>query len=176
MSHFEVVSKYKNKDIHLPERKTAQSAGYDFEVADDILIPSYINSMRTLGSSYGKEALTLEEMSGVTKMTGIKPILVPTGIKAYLEPGTYLEISVRSSTPLKQWLILANGVGIVDADYADNAQNEGEIFFQVINLSPYDLLLRKGDRIGQGIIHKYEITEDDVASGTRRGGFGSTNE
>lgn len=176
MNRFEIVSKYKNKDIHLPERKTAQSAGYDFEVADDILVPSYIKSMRTLGSSYGKEALTLEEMSGVTKMTGIKPVLVPTGIKAYLEPGTYLEISVRSSTPLKQWLILANGVGIVDADYVDNAQNEGEIFFQVINLSPYDLLLRKGDRIGQGIIHKYEITEDDVASGTRSGGFGSTNE
>lgn len=176
MSHFEIVSKYKDKNIHLPERKTAQSAGYDFEVAEDILVPSYIKSMRTLGSSYGKEALTLEEMSGVTKMTGIKPVLVPTGVKAYLEPGTYLELSVRSSTPLKQWLILANGVGIIDADYVDNTQNEGEIFFQVINLSPYDLLLKKGDRIGQGIIHKYEVIEGDVASGTRSGGFGSTNE
>ena len=176
MSHFEIVSKYKDKNIHLPERKTVRSAGYDFEVAEDIVIPSYIKSMRTLGSSYGKEALTLEEMSGVTKMTGIKPILVPTGVKAYLDPGAYLELSVRSSTPLKQWLILANGVGIIDADYVNNVQNEGEIFFQVINLSPYDLLLKKGDRIGQGVIHKYEVVEGDMAVGVRSGGFGSTNE
>lgn len=176
MNRFEIVSKYHDKNINLPQRKTAQSAGYDFEVAENIVVPSYMVGMNTLYNSYGKKTLTLEEMSGVTKMTGIKPTLVPTGIKAYLDPDSYLELSVRSSTPLKQWLILANGVGIIDADYVDNEQNEGEIFFQVINLSPYDLSLKKGDRIGQGIIHKYGITDNDAATEIRKGGFGSTNE
>lgn len=63
---------------------------------------------------------------------------------------------------------------IIDADYADNPDNEGEIFFQVINLSPVKIRLNKGDIIGQGIIKKYEITDDDAAEGERKGGFGST--
>ena len=42
---------------------------------------------------------------------------------------------------------------IIDSDYYNNPNNEGEIFFQVINLSPYDIILQKGDTIGQGIIH-----------------------
>ena len=64
---------------------------------------------------------------------------------------------------------------IIDADYADNPDNEGHIYFQVINLSPVDIQLRKGDIIGQGIIKKYEITDDDNAVGERMGGFGSTS-
>jgi dUTP pyrophosphatase len=36
---------------------------------------------------------------------------------------------VRSSSPLKYWIMLANGVGIIDADYYNNPDNEGEIFF-----------------------------------------------
>ena len=63
---------------------------------------------------------------------------------------------------------------IIDADYVDNLDNEGAIFFQVINLFPYPILLKKGDVIGQGIIKKYEVTDDDCASGVRVGGLGST--
>ena len=83
----------------------------------------------------------------------------------------YLEISVRSSCPLKYWLILANGVGIIDSDYYNNPDNEGEIFFQIINLSPFPVYLQKGD----SIIHKYITTEDDAAVGKRIGGTGSTD-
>ena len=96
-------------------------------------------------------------------------------MKVYLEPGKYLELSVRSSCPLKYWLILANGVGIIDADYYNNPDNEGHIYFQMINLSPYDIQLHKGDVIGQGIIKYYLTTDDDNASGKRLGGFGSTS-
>ena len=64
---------------------------------------------------------------------------------------------------------------IIDSDYYNNPNNEGEIFFQVINLSPYDIILQKGDTIGQGIIHQYLLTEDDNADGERLGGFGSTS-
>jgi dUTP pyrophosphatase len=102
-------------------------------------------------------------------------MLVPTGIKCKLDPNTYLEISVRSSTPLKTGMILANGVGIIDADYYNNPSNEGEIFFQIINLTPFSIQLKKGETIGQGIIKSYLLTEDDEASGVRTGGFGSTD-
>lgn len=60
-------------------------------------------------------------------------------------------------------------------DYVNNSQNEGHIYFQIINLFPYPILLKKGDVIGQGIIKKYEITDDDETRGIRDGGFGSTS-
>ena len=113
-------------------------------------------------------------MANVTKDFRLRPTLVPTGIKCEMPEGFYLELSVRSSCPLKHWLILANGVGIIDADYYNNPDNEGHIYFQMINLSPFDIVLRKGDVIGQGILKKYFITDDDAAQGERLGGFGST--
>lgn len=64
---------------------------------------------------------------------------------------------------------------IIDADYADNPDNEGHIYFQVINLLPTPIYLKKGDIIGQGIIKKYETTNDDTATEKRIGGFGSTS-
>ena len=63
---------------------------------------------------------------------------------------------------------------IIDSDYYSNPDNDGEIFFQLINLSPVDIYLRAGDKIGQGIIKTYGTTEDDAASGERTSGFGST--
>ena len=59
-------------------------------------------------------------------------------------------------------------------DYYNNPDNEGHIYFQIINLSPVDIILHKGDKIGQGIIKNYDVTEDDAAIGERLGGFGST--
>ena len=109
-----------------------------------------------------------------TKMSGIKPTLVSSGVKCIMEPNQYLELMVRSSTPLKYWLLLANAPGIVDADYANNPDNEGEIFFQLINLSPFDIQLKKGDIICQGIIKTYDKIDDDTSTATRDGGFGST--
>lgn len=178
MIKFEKVSAYQNVDFNLPTRKTANSAGYDFEVAEDIIIPSYDSLMCRFGNvtlSYLGGAPNLDDLAKLTKSTGAKPTLVPTGVKCYLDPGYYLELSVRSSTPLKYWIILANSVGIIDADYADNPDNEGHIYFQVINLSPFPIALKKGDIIGQGIIKKYEVTDDDAAAGDRIGGFGSTS-
>lgn len=183
MAKFEKVSAYADVDIKLPVRKTAQSAGYDFEVAEDIIIPAYdvqYNKMLNFINEWDivnwkLPTYTLDKIALITKDTKAKPTLVPTGVKCKLEPDTYLELSVRSSCPLKYWLILANSVGIIDADYYNNPDNEGHIYFQMINLSPYDIQLKKGDIIGQGIIKPYLITEDDNASGDRTGGFGSTS-
>lgn len=173
---FEIVSKYADADLSLPVRKTKTSAGYDFQVAEDTIIPSYqklIYNLVDYADPSGEK--TLEEIATSTKATKAKPTLVPTGIKCEMPEDFYLELSVRSSCPLKHWLILANGVGIIDSDYYNNPDNEGHIFFQVINLSPFDIILKKGDTIGQGILKKYFVTDNDVAYGERAGGFGSTD-
>jgi dUTP pyrophosphatase len=121
------------------------------------------------------EPLILADAAAAIKVAKAKIKLVSTGMKCQLDPGTYLELSVRSSCPLKHWLILANSVGIIDADYYNNPDNEGEIFFQIINLAPFPIHLKRGDAIGQGIIKPYLTTEDDNATGERTGGFGSTD-
>lgn len=171
MVKFEKVSRLADQDFGLPVRKTANSAGYDFEVAEDIVVPSYRNLILS-SDSFGIK--TLEDVALWTKTFGRKPTLVSSGVKCIMEPNQYLELMVRSSTPLKYWLILANAPGIIDADYANNPDNEGEIFFQLINLSPFDIWLRKGDVIVQGIIKSYEKIDDDSSTATRDGGFGST--
>lgn len=175
MIKFERVSRF--PDAVLPTRKTAHSAGYDLTVAEDICVPPVVNHIKTLDSQYTTyiSTLNLKEVATLTKTLDAKPTLVSTGVKCQLDPGYYLELSPRSSTPLKYWLIMANSVGIIDADYYNNPDNEGEIFLQLINLSPFNIQLHKGDVIGQGIIKKYEVTDDDNAIGERLGGFGSTS-
>ena len=195
IAYFEKISSYSDIDIQLPERKTSGSAGYDFAVAEDIVIPSYqslFNKMAIIGRpTYDPADIfnaffdpgkvewpapkTLEEMADLTKAAGARPTLVPTGVKCQLPKDYYLELSVRSSCPLKYWLVLANGVGIIDSDYYNNPDNEGHIYFQMINFSPFDIQLKRGDIIGQGIIKPYFVTIDDKATATRTGGFGSTS-
>ena len=47
--------------------------------------------------------------------------------------------------------------------------------FAFFNFKDEDVIINKGDAIGQGVFAKYLITDDDVAEGERTGGFGSTN-
>ena len=176
MNKFEKVSRFADADFNLPVRKTKNSAGYDFEVAEDIIIPSFYQHFSTMLTNADPAHInSLDETARLTKELKTKPTLVSTGVKCRLDEGYYLELSVRSSTPLKYWLVLANSIGIIDADYYNNPDNEGEIFFQIINMSPYSIQLKRGDIIGQGIIKKYEVVEDDCANGERLGGFGSTS-
>lgn len=175
MAKFEKVKRFENVDLPLPVRKTAQSAGYDFVVAEDIIIPPYCELIEEMYEHRPVVLAGLNEAAAAIKEARAKISLVSTGMKCQLDEGTYLELSVRSSCPLKHWLILGNSVGIIDADYYNNPDNEGEIFFQIINLAPFDIQLKRGDAIGQGIIKPYLVTEDDNATGERTGGFGSTD-
>lgn len=178
MAKFEKVSKYESADLAMPIRKTGLSAGYDLVAAEDYIIPSVFQlaaEAEEVWKVEGDEYVTLDQMGRFTKEFNYKPTLVSTGMKCKLDPGTFLQLSVRSSSPLKYWLMLANGVGIIDADYYNNPDNEGEIFLQIYNLSPFNIQIKKGDAIGQGIILPYTVVEDDVAMGERLGGFGSTN-
>ena len=146
---FEIVTEYKNKNIKLPVRKTNHSAGYDIEAAEDTKIEKYY--------------------------PGIKPTLVHTGIKAYLNNDEFLLLANRSSGP-KKGLILANGIGIIDADYYNNESNEGELLFQFFNHTDKDIIIKKGDAIGQVIFQKYlTIDNEEIITNKRTGGIGSTD-
>ena len=149
--YFEKVSKYADDaDVALPLRKTQYSAGYDLAAAEDYIIPSLWQmaaEAKEVWPVSDDEFITMELMSKFTKQSGFKPTLVSTGVKCKLDPNTYLQLSVRSSLPLKHWLMLANGVGIIDADYYNNEDNEGEIFLQLYNLSPYNIQIKKGEAI-----------------------------
>lgn len=180
---FELVSKYKGQEELLPKRQTSNAAGYDFFVAEDTIIPPYHTQwdkiVKTALDTIEEDVLTLDQIGSIVKTADAKPTLVPTGVKINLPAGTYLQLAVRSSCPLKNWLILANGVGIIDSGFygKDGAENEGHIHFMIINLSPYAIKLEKGSRIGQGVLMSYLTTDDDNATGDRAGkGFGSTDE
>lgn len=178
MAIFEKVSKYADADLAMPVRKTSLSAGYDLVAAEDYIIPSVFQlagEAEGLWEVENDEFVTLSQIAEFTKLTHYRPTLVSTGMKCKLDQGTFLQLSVRSSTPLKHWLMLANGVGIIDADYYNNPDNEGEIFLQIYNLSPFNIQIKKGEAIGQGIILPFGITDDDIVMGDRTGGFGSTN-
>lgn len=178
MAKFEIVSKYAGAGLALPKRATKYSAGYDFAAASGGLVSSLFKGIEMAkADGYFSGGIPIADVNDLLKkFPGLKPALIPTGIKCKLAEDEYLEIVARSSLPLKCGLIVANGQGIIDSDYYNSAQTEGEIFIQVLNFTPQDIYIEKGTKLAQGIIHKYIITEDDMATGERVGGMGSTSE
>lgn len=166
MRKFEIVKRIENAlDVRKPNRSTVNSAGYDFYAVEDVEIQQ---------ANY-----TIEEYSPILdayiiKETGVKPTLIRTGIKAKMGKDEFLMLANRSSNP-KKGLFLANGVGIIDSDYYNNENNDGEIMFAFLNLTAEPITIKKGDKIGQGVFMKYLTTDDDLATGKRTGGFGSTD-
>lgn len=146
---FEVAKGFENEGVNMPVRKTKFSAGYDIEAAEDCVIPAF--------------------------KLGQKPTLVKTGLKAYMQEDEYLMLCNRSSNPLKKGLVLANSIGIIDADYYGNPDNDGAFMYAFYNMFDKDVEIKKGDVIGQAIFKKYEIIDGDIAEGERVGGFGSTS-
>ena len=164
---FEIVSTYADKDIALPQRATHHAAGYDFEAAEEVVIPSIWKA----GLMNGIQALTAKDVQ-----KAIKPTLVPTGIKSYMGKDEYLQLTNRSSNPLKRFLLLTNGVGVIDSDYYNNENNEGHIMFQFLNFGYEDVVIEKGERIGQGIFKPFLLADDDQVEAERTGGFGSSGQ
>ena len=107
-----------NNQDLLPKRETAHAAGYDLKVAENTMI------------SPGEI------------------VLVPTGVKAYMQPGEVLYLYDRSSNPRKKGLVLINSVGVIDGDYYGNPGNEGHIFAQMKNITDQPVTLEVGERMG----------------------------
>jgi dUTP pyrophosphatase len=101
--------------------------------------------------------------------------LVPTGLVIEVPDGMFLGVFARSSTPLKRGLMVANGVGVVDADYCGPSD---EIKVPVVNFTQAVVRVAAGDRLAQGILLPApQVTweEVDVLREASRGGFGSTD-
>lgn len=138
---FEIAKGFENAGINLPVRKTKYSAGYDIEAAEDTVVPSF--------------------------KKGMNPTLIKTGLKAYMQADEYLKLCNRSSNPKKKGLILSNSIGVVDADYYENPDNDGHIMFAFYNIKEEDIIIKKGEAIGQAIFEKYLVADGDQAEGER---------
>ena len=148
--YFEIISEYaelpNEKRPQLPKRQTANSAGYDFYALEDVVLP----------------------VSGETT-------IIRTGIKACMPKDEVLLLFIRSSMAIKQGLQLTNCVAVIDSDYYNNPDNEGEILIAVNNILSWgDVTIKKGERFAQGIFVKYGVTDNDDADGERKGGVGSS--
>jgi dUTP pyrophosphatase len=130
--------------VGLPEPATARAAGFDLAAANDMEIPP--RSIRLVG----------------------------TGLVIAVPDGYFLGIFARSSTPLKRGLMVANGVGVIDADYCGP---DDEIKIQVLNITDAPVMVARGDRLAQGVVLPCpRVTWDEVTEMVEptRGGFGST--
>jgi dUTP pyrophosphatase len=98
-------------------------------------------------------------------------VLIKLDISIELNNGTFGHILPRSGLALKNGIHI--GAGVIDSDYRGNV---GVLLF---NLSSEPFYIKRGDRIAQLVIKRYEIVEPEEIfenSDTNRGsgGFGST--
>ena len=127
------------QEYKLPSRETFYSAGYDFRA-----------------------------LKGFTLNPG-EIIKIPTGTKAVMEDDEVLLLCVRGSQGFKYNIRLCNQIGVVDKDYYNNEGNEGHIWIGLQNEGRAKYVVKRGDKIGQGIFVKYLLTDDDkLAQKTKR--------
>lgn len=145
---FEVVST-KNRIgefVKLPQQGSENSAGYDFYLPENVVIPPKEGSK-----------------------------LIFTNVKAFMNRGEVLKLYIRSSIGIKQGIVLKNGTGIIDADYFNNENNEGNIGIVLYNTTSKTVILNEGERIMQGIFTPYLKSSNCNTISQRKGGFGSTD-
>jgi dUTP pyrophosphatase len=100
--------------------------------------------------------------------------LIWTNVKAQFNDNEMLMLLVTSKMG-KNGVILANGVGIIESDYYSNESNDGNLGFILCNLGESDYVIKKGDKIGQGVFTTFlTIDNEKEIKETRKGGFGST--
>lgn len=146
MRHFEVVSdKHRKNNV-------------------DIKLPTRATKNSIGYDFYSPIAVDIEPMHSQ---------MIWTDVKAIFNSDEALIINVRSSMG-KQPVMIANTQGWIESDYANNPDNDGNIGFRLFNLGDTIYTVNVGDRIGQGMFIKYLTTDDDNATSTRNGGFGST--
>lgn len=136
------------EEVELPKRATKFAAGYDVK---------------------STKAFTLEPGEDIT---------IPTGFKAYMQPGEMLAIYPRSGMGFKYQIQLANTVGIGDGDYYNCESNEGHYFVKLVNRGKKTWEVKEGDGIAQAIFQPVLLVDgDEFGLGEdRKGGFGSTDE
>lgn len=118
-------------DIKIPQRDSDSTAGYDIYILNDI------------------------------KLEPNEILKIPTGLKCFFGKDEVLLLVVRSSMGFKYNIRLCNQVGVIDADYYNNKDNEGHIWLKIQNEGDTSVELHKGEAIVQGIFLKYLTTNSD---------------
>lgn len=129
------------KNYNLPKRSTKSSAGYDFESLFDFSIKP------------GEEKL------------------IATGIKACMNEGEVLLLIVRSSQGFKYNVRMCNQLGVIDKDYYNSEKNEGHIFIKLVNEGKKEYVVKKGDKIVQGLFINYLTVDDEEEITNERTGW-----
>lgn len=130
--------------VYLPKYQTSESAGFDIASNEDVVIGP----------------------GEVAK--------IPTGLVIASPKGHFLLMAARSSLPLKKGLAMANGIGVIDPDYA--GPND-QVHILVHNFTQKAVEVKKGERLAQGIflpIEQAQWEEVDELRTEDRGGMGST--
>lgn len=117
--------------IKIPQRDSDSTAGYDICILNNIEIKP-------------NEILKL-----------------PTGLKCFFKKDEVLLLVVRSSMGFKYNIRLCNQVGVIDADYYNNKDNEGHIWIRIQNEGDKTVKFNNGEAIVQGIFLKYLTTRSD---------------
>ncbi|RKY82164.1 dUTP diphosphatase [candidate division KSB1 bacterium] len=132
----------------------------------DIPLPEY----QTKGSS------GMDLRAAVDEQVIIKPgtiSLIPTGLYLAIPEGYEGQVRPRSGLALKHGIGVLNAPGTIDSDY------RGEVCVILFNFGKDDFIIKRGERIAQLVITKFEsvlLEEVDKLNSSRRssGGFGST--
>lgn len=131
-----------NKELYesykLPNRESTAAAGYDLFLVEDLTIAP--NEI----------------------------VKIPTGVKMRCENDEVLLIIVKSSTGFKYNIRLVNQVGVIDADYYNNKDNEGHIFVKIQNEGDKTITFKAGEAVAQGVFIKYLLTKSDKGSDAER--------
>ena len=93
---------------------------------------------------------------------------IPTGIKVCMEEDDVLFLIDRSSMGFKYNVRMCNQVGVIDADYYNNSDNEGHMWIRIQNEGDKDYIVKKGDAMIQGVFIKYlKVDEEEECFNNR---------
>lgn len=162
-------------EVQLPVRGTKTSAGYDFFATEDLVIRPQ------------------------------QTVKFKTDVKAYMGADEVLLIDIRSSMGVKKDLMIANTLGVVDSDYYENVDNDGNMMIALRNLKPAldatglfvevidtegckvgipfiedvteknTVVIKAGERVAQGMFFKFLESDNCNTETERIGGVGSTS-
>ena len=168
---FEQISSIKT-EIPMPMRKTKASAGYDIGVIHP-MVYDLIRQGYTIEQAWEQ----VPKCNGIAiafKDSDAASLILPTGIKAYMQDNEVLVMAVRSSSGIKKAIRQANPPSWIDADYYNNSDNEGHIKFAISN----DMIYFDAPiiNIAQGIFINYLVADTGNSEYERIGGIGSTGQ
>ena len=124
--------------FELPKRSTKKAAGYDFYALYDY------------------------------KLSPGEIMKIPTGVKVSMEQDEVLFLIDRSSMGFKWNVRMCNQVGVIDADYYNNSDNEGHMWIRIQNEGDKDYVVKKGQAMIQGVFLKYLTVDDEEEITSKR--------